>query len=127
MLLNITGSNPIVNCRFGGNHFGKGTLFLKNNTGGTFDPIITFTNENTSAFTFEINPQKLLGLGNALPDLVGCVMGWTVAFVDFDNPSTDPFSFDLTIKQDSNNLTSFSETGSIIDTIETISSTFTII
>jgi hypothetical protein len=127
MPLNTTGSDPIINARFGGIHFGKCTLFLKKPTDTTFSPIATFTNRTSSTFVFEIDPQKVLGAGGTLSNLVGCDVGWTVTFVNLGTtPSTAKFSFDLTIGQDANILTNFSETDSISDTSQTFGSTFTL-
>lgn len=121
------GSDPIINARFGGIHFGKCTLFFKKTTDSNFSPIATFTNKSSSTFTFEIDPQKVLGSGASLSSLVGCDIGWTVTFVNLSStPSTAKFSFNLTIEQDTNILTNFSETNSIADTSQTFGSTFTI-
>lgn len=127
MSLNTTGSNPIINARFGGIHFGKCTLFLKKPTDINFSPIATFTSRNSSTFTFEIDPQKVLVAGATLSQLVGCDIGWTVTFVNLGTtPSAAQFSFNLTIDQDANNLTNFAEVGFIPDTSQTFGSTFTL-
>jgi hypothetical protein len=127
MSLNTTGPDPIINARFGGIHFGKCTLFLKKFTDSAFSPIATFTNQSSSTFTFEIDPQRVLGAGGRLSDLVGCDIGWTVTFVNLSTtPSTAQFSFDLTIGQDTNILANFSETNSIPDTSQTFGNTLTI-
>jgi hypothetical protein len=127
MSLNITGSDPIINARFGGIHFGKCTLFFKRNTDSEFTPIATFTSRSSSTFTFEVDPQKVLGVGETLSKLVGCNIGWTVTFVNLGStPSTAQFSFDLTIEQDTKILTTFSEINSIPTTSQTFGSTFTL-
>jgi hypothetical protein len=127
MSLNTTGSDPIINARFGGIHFGKCTLFFKKSTDSVFSPIATFTNQSSSTFTFEIDPQRVLGSGGTLANLVGCDIGWTVTFVNLSaTPSTAQFSFDLTIGQGTNILVKFSEINFISDTSQTFGSTFTI-
>jgi hypothetical protein len=126
MSLNSAGSKPIISASFGGIDFGQCTLFFKEN-GSSFSSIISFDNASTSVFTFAIDPIKLLGSGKEISNLVGCQIGWTVTFIDLDNSTTSPFSFDLKIEQDSTNLMSppYSKTDTITDTSSTFGGTFT--
>ena len=126
MTLNSTGSNPIVSARFGGIDFGQCTLFFKAQSDDSFSPIYSFDNQNSSAFVFAIDPVKLLGISKKISDLVGCQIGWTVTFIDMDESTISPFSFDLNIDQDSDSLMTphFSKVDTITDTSKTFGSTF---
>lgn len=114
MALNTSGSNPTISIHFGGIDFGRCTIFFKEAT-TPFYKKATFDNENSSNFSFEIDPEKLVDLPG-LSNLTGCTIKLLVTFVDIASTPGSLFSFDINIEQDGTLLKNFSKSGTIADT-----------
>jgi hypothetical protein len=123
MSLNSTGSNPIISIKFGGIDFARCTIFFKK-VNSSFSKIVSFDNENVDTFSFEVDPNKVLG-SSQVSSLDNCQIGWTVTFVDIQGASDSQFSFDLEIKQDGTSLANYSKTEKIDDTSVTFGDKFT--
>lgn len=123
MSLNPTGSNPIISINFGGIDFARCTIFFRK-VNSSFSKIVSFDNQNVNTFSFEVDPNKVLG-SSQVSDLKNCQIGWTVTFVDIQGVSGSQFSFNLEIKQDETSLANFSKIGKIDDTSVTFGDKFT--
>jgi hypothetical protein len=124
MSLNTSGSNPVISINFGGIDFGRCTIFFKEAT-TLFYKKATFDNENSSNFSFEIDPEKLVDLAG-LSNLIGCTIKLMVTFVDIASTPGSRFSFDIKIEQDGTLLKSFSKSGTIDDTSVTFTEDYNI-
>jgi hypothetical protein len=100
MPLDPTGSDPIINFKFGGIESGTCTFFVRKSGVVPWKEIDTINSSTSASHRIVLNPVKYLGTGSSVADLVNADFRYNLLFLDKDGDGKITCSFDLEITQD---------------------------